>query len=113
MDDREDPDARKVSHILLWIIVIIIGGWLVWSATHSVTKNSTSTFASGSHQSNVYHVNRNYALASLSLMFSPFTWNGCELKKDKPISEPEQVTNEVEEDSNINAVINTEKPNGD
>lgn len=36
----EDPNLRKVSHIGLWILVLAIGGWLVWSATHASTENT-------------------------------------------------------------------------
>lgn len=41
----EDPGLRKVSHIGLWLCVLGIGGWLVWSATHTTTENNK--YASG------------------------------------------------------------------
>jgi hypothetical protein len=31
--------ASMVSHILLWIVVIGVGVWLVYAATHSNTQN--------------------------------------------------------------------------
>lgn len=46
---EENSNARLVSHILLWVIVVVIGAWLVWSATHSSTQNNK--YASGSSSS--------------------------------------------------------------
>lgn len=38
---------RTASHIGLWIAVVIIGIWLVYSATHTSTENNK--YAPGSH----------------------------------------------------------------
>lgn len=40
---------RKASHIGLWIIVIGIGVWLVYSATHSTTENNKYAPGSASY----------------------------------------------------------------
>lgn len=42
---EESPGLRKASHIGLWILVLMIGGWLVWQATHTTTENNK--YASG------------------------------------------------------------------
>lgn len=36
----ENEGMRKASHIGLWILVLAIGGWLLYSATHSSTENN-------------------------------------------------------------------------
>jgi hypothetical protein len=38
---------RTASHIGLWIVVVLIGAWLVYSATHTSTENNK--YASGSN----------------------------------------------------------------
>lgn len=96
----EDPNMRKASHVGLWIIVIIIGAWLVWSGTHTKTMNKTDTFASGSKQTNNYRITRNYGLAFLDLAVLPFTFHGC-TKNDKVEENPTQITNEVTDDKSL------------
>lgn len=104
--EEESPNLRKASHIGLWIMVILIGGWLVWSATHTRTMNKTDTFATGSKQSNIYHITKNYALASLNLALLPLQIHGC-TSADKLENEPEQATNEaVDAKVVINAAVN-------
>jgi hypothetical protein len=44
----DDQPVNTASHILLWICVLGITVWLVWSATHSTTNNDK--FAPGSAQ---------------------------------------------------------------
>ena len=91
----EDPKLRKASHIGLWFLVICIGGWLIWSATHTNNKKTANSFATGSKQSNIYHITRNYALASLNLALLPLTMHGC-VKADKIDSVPaDESTNDV------------------
>lgn len=103
---REDPNLRKISHVGLWITVILIGGWLVWSATHSKNTTKNESFASGSKQTNNYHMVRNYALASLNLALMPLQIHGC-TRADKLEDQPEQATNEViDVKGMVNAVVN-------
>ncbi len=40
MDNRGQGDARLISHILLWIALVIVVAWLIWSATHGSTQNN-------------------------------------------------------------------------
>lgn len=35
-----NESMRKASHIGLWIGLICIAGWLIWSATHTNTENN-------------------------------------------------------------------------
>lgn len=90
----EDPRLRKASHIGLWILVIIIGGWLIWSATHTKSSTKNESFATGSKQTNNYKIVKNYALASLDLALLPLTFHGC-VRADKMENEPEQAMNET------------------
>lgn len=104
----EDPGMRKASHIGLWVIVFAIGGYLVFAATHSKTLNKTDTFATGSKQTNNYHIAKNYALASLSLALLPLEFHGC-IKADKLENEPEESTNEAIDAKQMVNAVNTDK----
>ena len=44
---------RTASHIGLWIAVVSIGAWLVWSATH--TKTEHNNYATGSNPVDIKH----------------------------------------------------------
>lgn len=57
-----DENLRKASHIGLWIVVFIIAGWLVWSATHTNTENNKY----GSGTIPVTHETHNYGLLNLN-----------------------------------------------
>lgn len=49
----ESPELRKVSHIGLWIFVVIIGGYLIYSATHTSTENNK--YAPNSNPTDIKH----------------------------------------------------------
>ena len=87
-----------VSHILLWIVILAIGVWLVYAATHTKTKNDN--FSGNAKQTNNYHVTRNYALVALDLALTPFNIQGC-TKADKPEQEINEETNEVKNDTDF------------
>lgn len=72
-----DENLRKVSHIGLWIMVIIIGGWLVWQATHTNTENNRY----GSGTIPVSSTTNNYGLLNLNPCGILFTISG---EKKKP-----------------------------
>lgn len=47
----ESPELRKVSHIGLWIAVIIIGSFLLWSAF--VKRTDVETFTKGASKQEI------------------------------------------------------------
>jgi hypothetical protein len=53
MDNK--GQVSTVSHVLLWVVVAVIGVWLVWSATHS--NNEKNNYQPGSSSSD-NHSNR-------------------------------------------------------
>lgn len=105
---EENPGMRKASHVGLWVCMVVVGGWLVWSATHSKTMNKKETFATGSSQTNNYKITRNYGLAFVDLALFPFTIHGC-TKPDKIEGEQAQAINEVADEKQlVNAVVKGE-----
>lgn len=100
--------GSTVSHVLLWVFIIVVAGYLVYSATHS--KSKTDTFTGQSKQLNTYHIARNYSLMALSLVFSPFNWAGCDIRKDKPVDVPEteETNREIADVKVDNSIINAE-----
>lgn len=41
--------VNTASHVLLWVILLAIGGWLIYSATHSSTENNRYAPGSASY----------------------------------------------------------------
>jgi len=39
-DDNKISHGSLASHILLWVVVVIIAIWLIYSATHTTTENN-------------------------------------------------------------------------
>lgn len=67
-----NEDLRKVSHIGLWIVVFIIGAWLVWSATHTTTENNRY----GANTIVPSETNNNYGLVNLRPCGAFFAFDG-------------------------------------
>lgn len=97
-----------VWHVIWGLAIVGIVVWLIWSASHTSIKNQQ--FQSGSRQTNINHINKNYALASLSLALLPLQFHGC-VRADKLEADPEQVGNEAIDTAQlINSVSNEVKP---
>ncbi len=105
VDEPESPKLRKVSHIGLWILCLGLLAWTMWAAFHGKNNTKNNSFASGSKQSNVYHITRNYALASLNLALLPLTMRGCtRADKIEDITTDEPANEVVDTKQMINAV---------
>lgn len=68
----ESPELRKVSHIGLWILVLSIGGWLVWQATHTNIENNRY----GSGTIPITQEEHNYGLVNLKPCGAFFSFDG-------------------------------------
>lgn len=58
----EPNPVRTASHIGLWVIVIGIGVWLIYAATHTNTENNRY----GSGTTPITHETRNYGLVNFT-----------------------------------------------
>ncbi len=74
----ENP-VSTASHFGLWLILLAIGGWLLWQATHNSTENNR--YASGSIP--ITHESKNYGLINLSPCGALFTIDTQKSKEDK------------------------------
>lgn len=73
-----DEGMRKASHIGLWILMFLIGGWLVWQATHTNTENNSYAKGSASYGIN----NTYYPLSSLIPCGAFFRISNDPMKKE-------------------------------
>lgn len=105
----ENSKFNIASHIVQWVFIIGIGGWLIYAATHTKTNIKNQDFATGSTQTNNYHTIKNYALASLQLALTPFEIHGC-VRADKMEQQPTETKAEPLDVTQTNAIISDSKP---
>ena len=45
--------VNTASHILLWLVIIAIGVWLIWSATHTNTNKTVNLAGSAPQETTI------------------------------------------------------------
>lgn len=107
-EEKARLDNHKNNFIVLYVILTLIGGYILWSATH--TRNKKESFSDSAKQINNYHITKNYGLGFFDLALLPLTIHGCS-RPDRPDAIQELTTNEVVDAKQVvNAVASDDKP---